>query len=187
MTGAVILAAGAGRRLGGVAKALLRLDDTTFLAAIAGKARAVGVEKLVVVVGTPHAHAVREEARRLAIADVVENPEPGRGMASSIELGFAAVTGCTAAYLWPVDHPFAATTTLALLADTLGAHEGARPRFAGRGGHPPLVAAALFAPLARCTRAPQGARSVLATRDVIDVPVDDAGVVHDVDTPEDLA
>lgn len=189
MSDAVIIAAGAGRRLGGVAKALLRTGSTTYLGRIVENARAAGAERIVVVVGAPHAAAVREEALRLGIAaaDVVENPAPERGMATSIELGFRAMHGSRAAYLWPVDHPFVTLRTLALVERALGPYEVARPTYGGRGGHPPLVAAAVFDRLATCSTAPEGARSVIANADVIDVLVDDPGVVHDIDTPEDLA
>jgi CTP:molybdopterin cytidylyltransferase MocA len=186
--GAVVLAAGAGTRLGGVAKALLRADDETYLARIVRVARAAGARELVVVVGPPHADAVRTEAARLAVS-TVDNPAPARGMASSVALGIDAMakTDVDAAWLWPVDHPFVAVETLQTIAGALGAHAVAQPRCAGRGGHPPLVGRALFAALAACAEAPGGARDVLAHADVVAVVVDDAAVVRDVDTPADLA
>jgi CTP:molybdopterin cytidylyltransferase MocA len=185
--GAVVLAAGAGTRLGGVAKALLRAGDDTYLARIVRVARAVGVREIVVVVGPPFGDAVRAAVPGDAI--VVDNPAPERGMASSVALGFAAIaqTEVDAAWLWPVDHPLVEIETLQQLAGALDGHTVARPRFAGRGGHPPLVGRALFAALAACTDAPGGARDVLARADVVAVAVDDAGVVRDVDTPADLA
>ena len=47
--GAVILAAGAGSRLGGVAKALLMCGEETYLARIAHIAHVAGASKIVVV------------------------------------------------------------------------------------------------------------------------------------------
>src|SRR5204863_505817 len=81
--GAVILAAGAGRRLGGAAKALLSVDGTTFLANIDATMRAAGGTGGVVVVGEPHAAAVPAAARALGL-EVATNPDPARGMASSV-------------------------------------------------------------------------------------------------------
>lgn len=190
MSDAVIIAAGAGRRLGGVAKALLQTGSTTYLGRIVELARASGAETIVVVVAAPHAEVVRAEALRLGIPerDIVDNPAPERGMSTSIEIGFRAIAERSrAAYLWPVDHPFVTIKTLALLQRSLGAFDAARPVFGGRGGHPPLIASALFDRLATCSTAELGARSVLANADTVDVEVDDAGVVHDIDTPEDLA
>lgn len=200
---AVILAAGAGTRLGGVAKALLTgKDQCTFLARIVTHARELGVEEPIVVVGPPHGDEVAAHARELG-ALVVVNPRPARGMASSVALGFGALCGLAsawtaapsekapageiaAAWLWPVDHPEVAPATLRALIAALAQHEAARPTYEGRGGHPPLIARSLFARLAACADAEGGARSVLAAADTIDVPVSDRGCVRDVDTPADL-
>jgi len=185
--GAVILAAGAGTRLGGVAKALLVRKDRTFLSGILACAGEVGLAHAIVVIGPPHGDAVAIHAHELGARTVI-NAEPGRGMASSVALGFAAIAElrCDAAWLWPVDHPDVSPATLRELAAALGDHDGARPTYEGRGGHPPLIARSLFARLATCTGAKDGARSVLAAADVVDVAVGDRGCVHDVDTQIDL-
>jgi CTP:molybdopterin cytidylyltransferase MocA len=183
---AVILAAGAGTRLGGVAKALLEgKHERTFLTSILATAREVGLDDALVVVGPPFGDAVAAHARELD-ARVVVNPQPDRGMASSVALGFASVEGFDAAWLWPVDHPDIATHTLRQLLAALMNHDAARPVYEGRGGHPPLIARSLFAQLARCADVEGGARSVLAAADTIDVPVVDPGCVRDVDTAVDL-
>jgi len=180
-------------RLGGVAKALLttagpppapgRAGTETFLARIARTARAAGVVEIVVVVGPPFERSVGDAALGLGLR-VVRNPEPARGMASSVAVGYEAIARAPvdAAWLWPVDHPFVAATTLERLAAALGAHELAKPRFEGRSGHPPLVARARFDALAASESEAGGARAVLArTRRTIVVDVDDPGVVSDVD------
>ncbi len=186
--GAVILAAGKGERLGGVAKALLVSGDRTFLARIVETARTAGLADAVCVVGPPYGEAVAAAARALGLR-VVVNPDPARGMASSLALGFAAIADgpAGAAWLWPVDHAAVAPGTLATLVQTLGSHAAARPIHGGRGGHPPLVARALWAELAACGGHPGGGRAVLAGADVRAVEVADPGVVGDVDTPADLA
>ncbi|MEZ4402871.1 MAG: NTP transferase domain-containing protein [Kofleriaceae bacterium] len=182
--GAVVLAAGAGRRLGGVAKALLTVDGVGFLARIVASAGHVGVAAadVVVVVGPPFTAEVTAAATALG-ARVVINPAPARGMASSVARGFAALAAhVDAAFLWPVDHPQVAVATLAQL---IARGEGA-PRYRDRGGHPPLVGRRWFAALAAAEAHPDGARGVLRGR-LAAVPVDDPGVVRDVDTPADLA
>jgi molybdenum cofactor cytidylyltransferase len=186
--GAVILAAGAGTRLGGVAKALLPCHHGTFLGHVVTTAREVGTETIVVVVGPPFSAEVAAHAGTLG-AGIVENPAPERGMSSSVALGFAALleTDCTSAWLWPVDHPDVSIETLRALCAALGDHDAVRPVALGRGGHPPLVARRLFERLAACADLPRGARDVLAAADVLDVAVRDAGSVRDVDTAEDLA
>ena len=186
--GAVILAAGAGMRLGGVAKALLNAGGgRTFLSQILATAREVGLDRAIVVVGPPFGEQVAAHAVDLG-AEVVINPHPERGMASSVALGFAAIAGtaCDVAWLWPVDHPDVSAATLRALEAAVGKHAAARPTVDGRGGHPPLITRALWPQLAACGDAPHGARSVLVEADMLDVPVRDEGCVRDVDTQYDL-
>jgi molybdenum cofactor cytidylyltransferase len=166
--------------MGGVAKALLRRGDETFLEKIRAALADIAVpfSDVVVVVGPPFGAVVAAHARELG-APVVENPDPSRGMSSSINLGFASLvaSAAEAAWLWPVDHPDVSVATLRALVAKLGDHEVARPVCAGRGGHPPLVRRALFEKLAQCTNA----RDVIAGADVVNVPVDDRGTIEDVD------
>lgn len=184
--GAVILAAGAGERLGGAAKALLVSGGRTYLEHIVTTARALGLVDAVVVVGPPYGAAVGDHARALGLR-VVENPEPSRGMASSVALGFSAIGEgeADAAWLWPVDIPVVAVESLRALRAALGDHEVAQPRCEGRGGHPPLIARAAWSRLAACTNLPGGARTVIQASNVIAVAVGDPGVLRDVDTRAD--
>jgi molybdenum cofactor cytidylyltransferase len=189
--GAVVLAAGAGTRLGGVAKALLPAGGTTFLGAIARAAAAAGIAAgdVVVVVGAPYGDAVAAEAARLGLG-VAWNPASARGMASSVAVGFAALDpALDAALLWPVDHPAVRPATVTALIAAQGA-TGARavvPTRGGRGGHPALVARALWPALVACADAADGARGVLRAADPHRLAVDDPAVVRDVDTADDLA
>jgi CTP:molybdopterin cytidylyltransferase MocA len=184
---AVIVAAGGGTRLGGIAKALLPYRGQSYLATIAATARGAGLVDAVVVVGEPFGRDVAAHARQLGLR-VRVNPTPERGMASSVALGFAAIANgpAASAWLWPVDHPAVSGATLRQLIDALGTDEVALPRHRGRGGHPPLVARALWPRLAVCSDAPDGARGVLRAARVVAVEVDDPGVVSDVDTPADV-
>ena len=191
---AVIVAAGAGSRLGGVAKALLAYRGRSYLETIAVTARAVGLVDAVVVVGEPFGDEVAAHARQLGLR-VRVNPAPGRGMASSVALGFGAIASgpASAAWLWPVDHPAVDSATLRRLIDQFGDRLGdasdaevVQPRYRDRGGHPPLIRRVLWPRLAGCADEPDGARGVLRAARVVAVDVDDPGVVRDVDTPADL-
>jgi molybdenum cofactor cytidylyltransferase len=88
--GAVLLAAGAGRRLGGRPKALLELGGVPLvmrqLVALSG----AGVDEVVVVVGH-HAEAVEQAIGAFPIT-VVRNPAPDDGRASSVRLGLQALS-----------------------------------------------------------------------------------------------
>ncbi|MDB4955947.1 MAG: hypothetical protein JWO36_3516 [Myxococcales bacterium] len=186
--GAVILAAGAGTRLGGVAKALLVTPaKRSFLASIVETARAAGLGHAVIVVGPPHGDEVAAHAKELGLL-VITNDHPERGMSSSVALGFAAIseTDCDAAWLWPVDHPNVTVATLQSLIAALDTHDAARPVVGARGGHPPLVARSIWPQLAVSGDVPGGARMVLGEADMIDVDVEDEGCVRDIDTVADL-
>ena len=61
------------------------------------------------------------------------------------------------------------------------------PTRGGRGGHPAVVARALWPALAACGDAVDGARGVIRAADPRRVAVDDPAVVRDVDTAADLA
>ena len=184
---AVIVAAGAGSRLGGVAKALLPHRGKTYLETIATTARAVGLVDAVVIAGEPFRQEVAAHARLLGLR-VRINAAPERGMASSIALGFAAIANgpAAAAWLWPVDHPAVTAATLHQLIAALGDADVAQPRHGGRGGHPPLIRRVLWPQLAACGDHPEGARGVLRAARVVVVDVDDPGVVRDVDTSADF-
>ena len=190
---AVIVAAGQGARLGGVAKALLPLGNETFLQAILRTAKTAGVDAAVVVVAAPFADVVAAHAQACGAA-VVHNPAPQHGMASSIAVGFAAIlqspTTITGAWLWPVDHPWVNAATLNLVR-AAGAHfDAAIPMFesvdGARGGHPVWIARAAWPAFADCAGLPQGARSALAALHTTRVLCDDSAVLRDCDTPLDV-
>lgn len=187
----VILAAGAGRRLGGVCKALLRRPDgASFLETIARTATAAGTGDRVVVVGDPHTEETAAEATRLGLPWVL-NPDPSRGMASSIEVGFAYAErefgAFDAALLWPVDHAAVQAATVSELVDASDADTIGIPVFESRGGHPTSFGRSLWPELSTCAGNPEGARTILRTneRRVKRYSVTDAGVIRDVDTPAD--
>ena len=88
--GAVLLAAGAGRRLGGRPKALLQLGGVPLvmrqLVALSG----AGVDEVAVVLGH-HAEAVEAAIAAFPIT-LVHNAAPDEGQASSVRLGLAALS-----------------------------------------------------------------------------------------------
>lgn len=88
--GAVVLAAGAGERLGGRPKALLELGGVPLvmrqLIALSG----AGVDEVVVVLGH-HAEAVEAAVRQFPIT-LVRNPSPEDGQASSVRVGLRALS-----------------------------------------------------------------------------------------------
>lgn len=91
VVGAVLLAAGAGARMGGRPKALLQLGGVPLvrrqLIALSG----AGVDEVVVVLGH-HAALIEPEVQAFPVT-VVHNPNPDDGQNSSLRLGLQALTG----------------------------------------------------------------------------------------------
>ena len=120
----------------------------------------------------------------------VTNPNPSRGMFSSIQAGLAVAEGDPLLIL-PADMPFVRAETVAVvLAAARGAARGVivSPAYKGQRGHPIALPGSLRAAI---LAADAGATlaSVLENckvpRQTVDV--DDAGVLRDVDVVGDLA
>jgi nicotine blue oxidoreductase len=100
---AVLLAAGAGSRLGRGPKALLRYRGRTLVEHLAGELRAGGCADVVIVLGAG-ADDVRRQCR-LEDHRVVHNPDWASGMGSSFRLGVAAAEGAEVILVALVDQP----------------------------------------------------------------------------------
>ena len=88
--GAVLLAAGAGARLGGRPKALLELGGVPLILRQLVALSGAGVDEVVVVLGH-HAEAVEAAVRAFPIT-LVRNPAPDDGQPSSVRIGLKALS-----------------------------------------------------------------------------------------------
>lgn len=187
----IILAAGRSLRMGR-SKALLPCGDRgdTFVRRLVTVLCQGGVEEALVV-GRPEDDELRAEVETLAVlARYVENPKADEGQLSSVLAGLAAADrpGVRAILVTPVDAPMIAPATVAaLLAESRSsAAPVVRAVHLGRHGHPVIFAREVFEDLRHADPA-LGARAVLrahAAR-VVDVDVEDPGVLGDIDTPAD--
>ena len=112
--GAVLLAAGAGARLGGRPKALLELGGVPLvlrqLIALSG----AGVDEVAVVLGH-HADAVEAAVSAFPIT-LVRNPSPDDGQVSSVRLGLRALSpNLDAIIVAPADMPLIDTQDIVAL------------------------------------------------------------------------
>ena len=188
---ALVPAAGRSRRMGRP-KPLLEWAGTTLLGALVDALCRGGVERVVVVVAGGD-RALAAEAERLG-ARVARNERPERGMLSSVVEGLDALGGAAglaasgrALLVTPVDHPaIRPATVVELLA---AASESPRdllvPVHEGRRGHPLLVPAELVVSIPALDPA-VGLRQLLDRfrSRVAELPVEDPGVVLNVNTPE---
>ena len=88
--GAVLLAAGAGSRLGGRPKALLELGGVPLILRQLIALSGAGVDEVVVVLGH-HADAIEAAVRPFPIT-LAHNPRPDEGRASSVRIGLQALS-----------------------------------------------------------------------------------------------
>ncbi|MGA5700422.1 nucleotidyltransferase family protein [Peterkaempfera bronchialis] len=186
---ALVLAAGAGRRLGGRPKALLEYRGRPLLEHAVAVVRDGGCAPVHVVLG-----AAREQvaaAADLTGCTVVAHPGWADGMGSSLRAGLASLPpGCPAALVMLVDTPgITAPAVARLLAAHRAGAELAAASYGGRRGHPVLIGARHFAEAAAAARGDRGARELLAAHaaDLLLVECGDVAVPDDVDTPGDWA
>lgn len=181
----LILSAGASRRMGSP-KALLVLGDELFIDRLIGSV-SPSCEPTVVVVGA-HAAQIRAGARLGGRVVWVENPDPERGMLSSLQCGLAVLRDqCDAVVFTPVDYPRIQSSTVVALVREWRATRSpvVQPVYANRRGHPVLIARNVIDEILAAPREAQ-ARDVIQqfhaeTRSVL---VDDDGILTDVDDPD---
>ncbi len=102
--GAVLLAAGEGRRMGGVAKPLIRLRGVPLISRQLVALSGAGVDEVVVVTG--HARtAVEREVQSFSVT-LVHNEAYSQGQEGSVRAGLAALGGSfDAVFIVPSDQP----------------------------------------------------------------------------------
>ena len=179
----IILSAGESRRMGRD-KALLEYRRTTFLGRIIAVLEP-RVEPLVVVLGH-HAEAIRQAVP--GGPRVVVNANYQAGMLTSLQTGIRELPPDTEAALFTlVDHPAVAEETVELL---IGDWAKARPliaipRHGGRRGHPVIVKRQVLDEILALGPESSAKDVIRSHRDrTLFVDVDDAGVLCDIDLPE---
>jgi molybdenum cofactor cytidylyltransferase len=181
---AVVLAAGFSRRMGRE-KVLLPFGGSSILGRILANLAAAGAAERIVVLRPDLDEAARIAQR--AGARVVINEHPEQEMLLSIRMGIADLSAdAEAFYVWPADHPAVAIETLRRLARAGGPARVALPVHDQRRGHPVLIGAGLVPHIAAIPPN-EGLRHLWRTRPevLVEVPVDDSGVLVDLNTPED--
>ena len=107
------------------------------------------------------------------------------GMGDSIACGVAATAQAQGWLVLPADLPLIQPATLLQVAQALQTHAVVVPIWQGERGHPVGFAASCRDALLALT-GDSGARAVVQRHGAHLLPVEDAGCVHDVDTPEAL-
>jgi molybdenum cofactor cytidylyltransferase len=188
MPTAVVPAAGSARRFGG-GKLFALIDGDPLLDRTLSSLLDGGVSEIVVVVppepGWGGAAARLQDPR----VRLVVNPDPSRGMFSSIQIGLRAVADQGPVAILPGDMPFVRAETVRAVCERASHESGiVSPRLGGRRGHPVVVP---FDVRGEILAASPTARlnEVLRRHEdrFVNIDVSDRGVVRDVDVKSDLA
>ena len=184
---AVILSAGESSRMG-KPKALLPVEGQTFIEKIVTVFRMTQVEKILVVLGR-HVEEIRPKLTQLPV-QVVVNEDYRKGQLSSLQAAIRALEGedVDAILVHLVDHPFLDS---GLVDQMIRRFRETKklivvPRYQDRRGHPVLFSSKLFPELLAASL-DVGAKEVVRahTSDTLEIETAAAGVVIDIDTPDE--
>ena len=188
MSVALLPAAGASRRMGRP-KLLLPVNGRPMVSGVVEALRGGGVREIVLVTASGD-EALQTWARQNGVT-VALNPDPNRGMLSTIQEGITALAGKLAGEILlvsPADLPNLQPETVAELIRKMietGAPL-ALPIYHGKRGHPLAIAPRLI-PEIDTLDSKIGLKQLRDRHEaeLLEIEVEDDGVVQDVDTPED--
>ncbi len=187
---ALVLAAGRSSRMGPTNKLLAEVNGAPLVARAVEAALASQAANVIVVTG----HQGESVARALSERPVtfVHNPAFAEGLSSSLRAGLAAVPSESDAVVVCLgDMPRVSSAVIDRLIAAYSPLEGRAicvPTTHGKQGNPVLWDRAFFTEMAALTGDAGAKRLIGQHADrLCEVPVDDAGVLYDVDTPDLLA
>lgn len=184
---AIVLAAGSSRRFGAENKLLATVDGKPVLQHVLDRITPLALARKIVVV-KPDDEAVVSLVDRAGF-DVVENAAAVSGMGSSIAAGIRACSDVDGAFLMLGDMPYVQQATWRQLLAAFHDHADKTviaPTYRGQRGHPVLLRRRHFDALMALDE-DMGAKTIIAANpaSLLGVPVNDAGILSDVDVPED--
>jgi len=187
MLSGIILAAGESHRMGKTIKALLQINDTSFIEYIINLMSKAPIDELIVVLGAHH-EKLLEKIKNYPVK-IVYNDNWPEGQISSLRVGIHSLSPLSEAVMFTlVDHPFVLQSTYNKLYNEWLKDKTriVLPSYHMRKGHPAIFPSALYKKILN-QNLKHGARDLLEQyRNLISyVLVDDEGTVRDIDTIED--
>lgn len=183
----ILLAAGKGKRFdaGGQRSKLMQALPSGEMVAVASAKVLRAILPQVIAVVRPGADDLAAELSATG-CEVVQCADAEHGMGVSLAYALSHGRDADGWVIALADMPYVRTGTISALVEAL--HHGAdivAPVFQGKRGNP-VGFGALHLPQLLALDGDQGARNILAKNPVTAVAVDDAGILRDIDTPEDL-
>lgn len=187
---AIVLAAGRGSRFseansGGPPKMMAPVDGVPMIRRTVESLVAGGVDRCVVVVSGEQSTVIARALAGLPVTCVV-NPDPDRGMFSSVQCGMVAAVEAGSCVLLPGDMPFVAPATVSrLISAAAMTGRTVVPLLHGHPGHPVVCSQGLRDKIL-AAEAIARLDHLMREEDVVLLEVTDSGVRRDVDRPADL-
>lgn len=187
----LLLAAGAGRRMG-TPKALVHdPDGTSWLARSVAALGAGGCHGVTVVVGAESARATQVLADHDFVGEVVVADDWEEGMGASLRAGLRHLqrTGAGVALVTLVDLPDVGADVVARLVGTVSdtaipaSRVLERAAYGGVPGHPVVLGRDHWSAIVSAVAGDRGARDYLGAHDVVLVECGDLATGTDIDTP----
>jgi len=188
--GAILLAAGQSRRMGGPNKLLADVDGVPMVARVAQRLLASRARPIIAVLGN-QGDAVDTALGKLPI-ERIRNPEFAGGLSTSLKRGIAALpSDVDGALICLGDMPLISGRHVDRLIAAFNPLEGRAiivPTRRGKRGNPVLWSKRFFAEMAELA-GDVGAKHLIGehTEVVAEVEMDDDAILVDIDTPEALA
>ena len=185
----IIIAAGRSQRMGSP-KPFIKIRGETFIERIAGNIRNSGAARPGAIIYNPE-HLRRLNDLQLPGFDLIPNDRIEWGPLYSIQLGLSGIPKDASAFLLClVDHPFVDQETYRKL---IRSHRRFQqnvliPIDKGRRGHPALFPFPLFSDILQLPPDLEGGlQTFMKDRPglILEVPVNDPGILADIDRPED--
>ncbi len=191
----IMLAAGSSRRMGAENKLLCQINNTTILEHSLNNFAQSKLKEIILVLGheaeTIAALPVVQKLKSEKKLSIVINKNYTNGMGTSLSAGVAAIDDDADACLVALgDMPFISAKTIDKIIDAGSAEKEKAiivPQYNGKNGHPVLWKKQFFNALSGLNK-DQGAKDIIAENKTLvkNIPVDDKGIIQDVDTPEIL-
>ncbi len=181
----IVPAAGLSSRIGSQNKLLLPCGSSSVLGRVVSTALSVSPDTIVV---TGEDREAVSNVVRAVGGVAVHNDEYEHGMATSIVCGIAHAGDRDFIAVWPADMPLITAETARLLMECAVPGRITVPTFDRVRGHPVVFSSAFRVDLLGI-EGDVGARSLLRAhaKRVDEIPVNDSGILFDVDTAEDYA
>ncbi len=183
---AIILAAGRSERMGCPKYALADVSGKSLLESMTEALIRFGCDNIAVVMDKDgslwyqrHMPARADQLR------LVVNPKPILGRYTSLQLGLAALPATEAVFVQNVDNPIVDHGVMQALQKALPECGYARPVSGDRGGHPILISARMAGLLPALLEKTRDVKQSLQHFPRKDVNVKNAGVLININTPED--